>query len=121
LATPTTGGADPATGAAQDASAAGMPVSPSSPAAPCARSGRATLEWATRWEGHPDNAAPSLFGGLVAVARDDAGRPVAASLPISDAIGFAFAAPGRELDTPSARTVLPAQVPHACAVRAVGR
>jgi len=79
------------------------------------------LAWAVEWEGHPDNAAPSIFGGLVAVARDAAGRAVAFPLPLSERLGFAWAAPGVELDTPTARRALPKEVPHALATRAVGR
>jgi homoserine kinase len=71
---------------------------------------------AERAEGHLDNAAPALLGGLVAVAH---GRPFA--LPLSSAFAFVFAAPGYELATARARAALPATVPHAEATRALGR
>lgn len=82
---------------------------------------QAALAWAEAWEGHPDNVAPSIFGGLVAVARDATGRVRAFPLPLADGITFVFAAPGRELPTPVARAALPADVPHALATRALGR
>jgi homoserine kinase len=71
---------------------------------------------AERAEGHLDNAAPALLGGLVGVAH---GRPFA--LPLSPTWSFVFAAPGVELATARARAALPATVPHAEAARALGR
>jgi homoserine kinase len=79
------------------------------------------LAHATDIEGHPDNAAPSLFGGLVAVARDEAGALNAFRLPLSDAIGFVFAAPDVTVSTVAARAALPADVPHEVASRMLGR
>lgn len=88
----------------------------------------ATPEARSRWlrdadalEGHPDNAAPVIFGGLVAVARDASGRPVPISLPLAPEIGFAFAAPPVEVSTREARRVLPESVPHVVASAALGR
>ncbi|HEX7090984.1 MAG TPA: hypothetical protein VF192_12660 [Longimicrobiales bacterium] len=81
-------------------------------------------EWlalATELEGHPDNAAPAILGGLVAVVRDAAGRPRAVPLPLSPDVGFAFAAPGAGVSTSAARQALPAEVPHHVAARALGR
>ncbi len=81
-------------------------------------------EWlalATELEGHPDNAAPAIFGGLVAVARDADGAPQAVPLPLSPDVGFAYAAPGAEVSTNAARQALPADVPHDVAARALGR
>lgn len=79
------------------------------------------LSTATELEGHPDNAAPSLFGGLVAVARRTDQSPRALALPLSPDIGFAFAAPSVEVSTPVARRALPPQVPHELAARGLGR
>ena len=76
---------------------------------------------ASEQEGHPDNAAPAVFGGLVAALRDEAGRPRVVPLPLSPAVGFAFAAPGAAISTAAARRALPAAVPHAVAARALGR
>ena len=71
---------------------------------------------AERAEGHLDNAAPTLLGGLVGVAH---GRPF--SLPLASSSAFVFAAPGFELATSRARAALPATVTHGEAVRALGR
>lgn len=81
---------------------------------------KAALVTATELEGHPDNAAPCLLGGLVGVAWAADG-PRAFRLPLSDRIGFAWAAPPVEVRTDHARSVLPANVPHATASRALGR
>ena len=82
---------------------------------------QALLHTATMREGHPDNAAPALLGGLVAVARDAQGNPRAFRMPLSPHLGFAFAAPDVEVPTPLARRALPSTVSHAAATRALGR
>ena len=79
------------------------------------------LQSATAREGHPDNAAASLLGGLVAVARDAQDNPRAFKLPLSAEVGFAFAAPNVEVPTPLARRALPMTVAHTVATRALGR
>jgi len=139
------------------------------------------LDPAADVEGHPDNVAPALLGGLVAVATGqpvlfagsatgapgraervrrgvaagpvrapgygtappttgapaatagrsssarDLDRPAGATgrrafrLPLSPDLGFAFAAPPIQISTALAREALPADVPHATAVRALSR
>ena len=80
----------------------------------------AALAAAARMEGHPDNAAPALFGGLVAVAA--AGHvPRAMKLPLSPVIGFVFGAPANGIATDRARAALPKHVPHSAAARNLGR
>jgi homoserine kinase len=81
----------------------------------------AALAAAAVVEGHPDNAAPALFGGLVAVTYTEHSTPRAMRLPLSDRIAFVFAAPDATVSTQRARAALPAQVPHSAAVRNVGR
>jgi len=81
----------------------------------------AVLQEAERLEGHPDNAAPAIFGGLVAVAHGDDGASRVMPLALSPTLGFAWAAPHVEVPTPLARKALPADVPHATATRALGR
>lgn len=82
----------------------------------------AELERALTLEGHPDNAGPALFGGLIAVARGHGDNvPHALALPLSDALSFAFAAPDVEVTTTRARDALPGTVPHAVATRGLGR
>lgn len=72
-------------------------------------------------DGHPDNAAPATYGGLVAVARDDTAAARVLRLPVSDDIGWAYAAPGAPLSTAQARAALPAHVAHDAAARGLGR
>jgi homoserine kinase len=79
------------------------------------------LAMAVRAEGHPDNAAPSLFGGLVAVAWAAESLPRALRLPLSSDIAWAFAAPDATVSTQRARAALPEQVPHTAAVRNTAR
>jgi len=67
-------------------------------------------------EGHPDNAAPAVLGGLVATTMS-AGRVSAIPLPLSDRLGWAWAAPSRPAATDAMRAALPDGVDHAAAVR----
>jgi len=61
---------------------------------------------AAAYDGHPENAAASVFGGLVAAAMVE-GRPVQAPLPLHDDLAFVAIVPDRNLATPEARDVLP--------------
>jgi homoserine kinase len=81
----------------------------------------AALAAAARVEGHADNSAPALFGGLMAVAGSGHGVPHAMRLPLSDDVHFAFAAPSSGVSTSRARAVLPQHVPHSAAARNLGR
>lgn len=78
------------------------------------------LRVAQEYENHLDNVAPSLLGGLVAVARDEQDHPHAFSIPMSDHVAFAFAAPGAELETKRARAALPGHVALTDAVYNLG-
>jgi homoserine kinase len=71
-------------------------------------------------EGHPDNAGPSIYGGLVAIAYIGH-TPRALRLPLSPDLSFVFAAPDATVSTQRARAALPGQVPHSAAVRNTGR
>ncbi|MFZ1063096.1 MAG: hypothetical protein WAN30_06450, partial [Acidimicrobiales bacterium] len=66
-------------------------------------------------DGHAENAAASLLGGLVAASVRD-GAVVARSLPLDRAWRFVAVIPELELKTADARRVLPATVPFADAV-----
>lgn len=78
------------------------------------------LQHATSLEGHPDNAAPSIIGGLVAVVSDGRKlRPL--PLHLSQEIGFVFAAPQAVVSTKAARQALPRQIDHVTGVRSIGR
>jgi homoserine kinase len=61
---------------------------------------------AAAYDGHPENAAASAFGGLVAAATVE-GEPVSVPLALSDALAFVVIVPDRDLATPEARGVLP--------------
>ena len=78
------------------------------------------LAVATGVEGHPDNVAPALLGGLT-VSAMDGGRVVTESFPLSDRLFFAALVPDRELSTELARSVLPGTLPREDAVFSVGR
>ncbi len=61
-------------------------------------------------DGHPENAAASAFGGLVAAAVVG-GRPVARHLRLDPQLRFVVLVPDHELPTADARQALPASVP----------
>ncbi|MEX2049428.1 MAG: homoserine kinase [Gemmatimonadota bacterium] len=71
-------------------------------------------------EGHGDNAAPCLYGGLRAVAHTADGA-VVMRLLLSEEVGFAYAAPAARLTTEAARKALPTSVTHRTAATALGR
>ena len=71
-------------------------------------------------DGHPENAAASVLGGLVTATTVD-GRPVASRLPLDDGLAFVVVVPARQLATKRARESLPALVPHGDAAFNLGR
>lgn len=75
-----------------------------------------TLRAATELEGHADNAAAALFGGVVAVA----GRHVV-RVPLARDLAIVVWVPAAETATASARRLLPEQVPFEDAVFNIGR
>lgn len=75
-----------------------------------------TLRAATELEGHADNAAAALYGGVVAVA----GRHVV-RVPLARELAIVVWVPEGETATASARRLLPEQVPFDDAVFNVGR
>jgi homoserine kinase len=89
-------------------------------AEPEALSAEVALKIATVFEGHPDNAAPAIYGGAT-VAWQDADGAHASPLAVADDIETAVLIPGSVLPTKQARSVLPAQVPHTHAAFNVGR
>jgi homoserine kinase len=62
-------------------------------------------------DGHPENAAASAFGGLVAAAVLD-GRPVARPLSLDPELRFVIIVPSLRLTTSDARQALPDVVAH---------
>jgi homoserine kinase len=71
-------------------------------------------------DGHPENAAASVLGGLVTATTIE-GRPIAARLPLDPELRFVVLVPSRSLATARARQALPAQVPHVDAAFNLGR
>jgi len=73
-----------------------------------------------RIDGHAENAAASVLGGLV-TATMLGPRPVAARLPLDDGLAFVVLVPDRPLHTKQARSALPPTVPHEDAAFNLGR
>ncbi len=71
----------------------------------------AILNLATQFEGHPDNAAPAIYGGAV-VCWQDVNGAHASPLTIADGIETAVLIPHGVVPTKEARAALPRQVPH---------
>lgn len=80
----------------------------------------AALQLAADLEGHPDNVAPALLGGLVTCGRLDdderaasgAGRWLAVRADVDPRIGATAFVPPHPVSTQVARSLLPAEVPH---------
>jgi homoserine kinase len=70
---------------------------------------------AAAYDGHPENAAASVFGGLVAGATLE-GAPVSVPLPLADTLAFVAIIPDRDLATPEARGILPRNISREDAV-----
>lgn len=79
------------------------------------------LALATELEGHPDNAAPAIYGGATVAWSRLEGGPQAARLQIHPGIEPTLVVPVTRLATRAARGVLPATVPHADAAFNAGR
>jgi homoserine kinase len=66
-------------------------------------------------EGHPDNAAPAVYGGLVL----DAGQPEV--LELHETLGVALAIPERRISTDTARAILPPRLSREEAISQASR
>lgn len=80
------------------------------------------VEWATKLEGHPDNVAPAILGGLVVSTYDEESQEVdyLQKEIQSDIKGIALI-PDFELSTKASRQVLPREFVYAQAVQASSR
>lgn len=78
------------------------------------------LRYATELEGHPDNVAPALFGGLT-IAWTNAEGPRFKRLTVHRGVAPLVLVPDFTMSTELARSLQPAQVPHADAVFNVSR
>lgn len=84
-------------------------------AAAAAAGAKSPLAIASQVDGHAENAAASLMGGLVTAAIKD-GEPVARALGLDLDWRFVVVVPETQLATADARRVLPREVPFADAV-----
>ena len=81
---------------------------------------QAVFALAADLEGHPDNVAPAVFGGLTIAGReDDAWFAVAAG--VDPRISTVVFVPPSGVETKTARALLPDTVPHADAAANAGR
>lgn len=78
------------------------------------------LDLAARIEGHPDNVAPCLLGG-VTIAYYDGGAARAARVEPADGIVPVVFVPSVRTSTEQARAALPSVVPHGDAAYTAGR
>ena len=78
------------------------------------------LNIATAIEGHPDNVAPAIFGGLTS-SFVEAGTTCAAVMPVGEDLRFVAMAPPYEVHTEEARKALPKTIPLQTAVWQMGR
>lgn len=89
-------------------------------AAAAAAGSKDPLSVAARVDGHPENAAASVVGGLVA-ATTVRGAVRAVRLPLDGGLAFVGVVPDRPLPTAKARQVLPQRVSRADATFNLGR
>ena len=85
------------------------------------RSGDEILSAASKIEGHPDNAAAALFGGVTSCCRRDDGTIAVAKWPWPSRWRVIVATPEVELATSVSRRALPKAIPLADAVFNVQR
>lgn len=78
------------------------------------------LTLATELEGHPDNVAPALFGGLT-IAWTTQDGPRAKKLIVHRGVSPVVCVPAATMSTALARSLQPTSVPHADAVFNVSR
>ncbi len=74
------------------------------------------LLFGAKVEGHPDNVAPAVFGGLM-LSKSAGGEEIAVKLPCHENIRPLLLIPPFELETAKARSVLPEMISHKDAVR----
>lgn len=79
-----------------------------------------TLNMATAIEGHPDNVAPAVYGGLTS-SFVEAGTTYAAVMPVGENLRFVAMAPPYVVRTDEARKALPTTIPLQTAVWQMGR
>jgi len=78
------------------------------------------LQLTSELEGHPDNVAPAIFGGL-ALSWQDSDQYSSTSAAVAESVIPIVAVPDYELSTEAARALLPASVGHHAAAMNSGR
>lgn len=78
------------------------------------------LQLTSELEGHPDNVAPAIFGGL-ALSWQDSDQYSSTSAIVAESVIPIVAVPDFELSTEAARALLPASVGHHAAAMNSGR
>ena len=73
------------------------------------------LELATQIEGHPDNVAPAIFGGLTVSVMND-NHVTTLNIPVKHDYRFVAFIPPFTLSTEKSRAVLPLQLPRQDAI-----
>ena len=81
---------------------------------------RQMLTLATAIEGHPDNVAPALLGGLTSSVFED-GKVYSVKRNVDESLCFAAIVPDYKLLTEAARAALPKEVSHKDAVYNLSR
>jgi homoserine kinase len=76
----------------------------------------AMLAMAAELEGHPDNAAAALLGGITVSCQTDDGRVIARAWPWPDDVRFVIATPDSVLETKHARAALVPGLTEALAI-----
>lgn len=92
----------------------------SDPEAPLELTEAQLLAYATELEGHPDNVAPALFGGLT-IAWTSAAGPRFKRLLVHRGVAPLVLVPSFTMSTEHARSLQPKEVPHEDAVFNVSR
>lgn len=83
--------------------------------------GEQLLAAATELEGHPDNVAPCLFGGLTIAWLTVGGEPRSKQLLVHRGVSPVVLIPEETMSTKLARSLQPESVPHADAIFNVSR
>jgi homoserine kinase len=76
---------------------------------------------ATEMEGHPDNVAPAIIGGLVCSIRPEDHLPICIRYNVAPSLRFVTIVPPYEVMTNEARKIVPQQVELSTAIWQMGR
>ncbi|MCK8625577.1 homoserine kinase [Apilactobacillus kunkeei] len=68
------------------------------------------LQIATKMEGHPDNVAPAIYGGLCMAFEDSNGHYDVIKYPVDDSYYFTAVIPDFKVSTNEARKIVPKEV-----------